>query len=239
MLLLPEIDVPVFRRTPRPELQVRFPNRYFSRVYEQVFDQLADRVIAPAAPFGLRASEAWVRAAASGLGLDDAKVNEALQLAREAIRPRWEALSDKARRHRLGFVVDPRVLPRLVDPERSFGLSMPAMLEEMGFGIDVLCYAPTGDLSYARSALQSNHVRLLPFRDANEMHALLREGEFRAVYSDRSFERRLTANGKAQFGFGDFELGFQGALRSLERLVRACCLPFYTRYARYLGPGAS
>ncbi len=239
MLLLPDIDLPVFRRTPRPPVQVRFPNRYYDRMYEQVFDRLADRVACPPAPFGLAASDAWVRTAASALDLDAAAVEETLQRAREAIRPRWEPLAAMARNLRLGFVVDPRVLPRLVDPSRSFGLSMPDMLSEMGFGIDLLCYAPEGDASYAESALRSDRIALRPFRNPGELRSLLRDVRLGAVYSDRCFERRLTSAGKAQFGFGDFELGFQGALRSLERLVRACTLPFYARYARFLGRGAS
>jgi hypothetical protein len=236
-IMLPDVDVPVCRRTPRPNLQVRFPNSYYDELYESVFRHLADRFLAPSAPFGLRASERWVRAVSAALGLDDSKASEALAGERAAIRPRWDALSEIARGLRLGFVVDPRVLPRLVDPDRSFGLSMPAMIEEMGFGVDVLCYAPDGDLSYAQRALQAEHIRLQPFCDASEMHELLSKGQFSAVYSDRSFERRLSRNGKAQFGFPDFEMGLKGALRTLERLVRACSLPFYARYARYLGRG--
>jgi len=46
--------------------------------------------------------------------------------------------------------------------------------------------------------------------------------------------KQLTRNGKGQFSFSTFEMGLQGAVRTLERLVTVCRLPFYRKYAKYL-----
>jgi Nitrogenase component 1 type Oxidoreductase len=231
--LLPHVDVEVCRRTPRPNVQVRFPNVFFDDLYERVFDELASRSIAPLAPFGFSAAENWVSQVAASLGLDtDVVSNEVCKL-REGLRPRWEAIQALARDCRVAFVVDERILPRLVDPEQSFGLSMLDMLQEMELEADVLCFAPDGDVGYAELSLSRPFVRIVPFGDRDQMHEALRDGEFNAVYSDRTYEKRLTRNGKAQFGFSDFEMGFQGALRTLERLVGACRTPFFQRNARF------
>ena len=233
-ILLPHVDVEVCRRTPRPNLQVRMPNPYYDVLYERVFDDLAPDRVSPPAPFGLAASERWLRAVGGQLSLDATVVDAVVERARDSMSERWRGLQTVARGHRLGFVVDERVLPRLTDPSRSFGLDLLEVVSEMSFGVDVLCYAPDGDISYAALGLSRPGVRRFCFRDAAELEALLAEGEFRAVYSDRMYERRLYASGKAQFGFSDFEMGFRGALRSLERILGACALPFYARYGRYL-----
>lgn len=236
-ILLPDVDVRVCLATPQPNLQVRFPNDYYQSAYDVVFDHLAPQVVTPAPPFGLAATEAWLREVASGLRLGEASTNAALARARDRIRPRWDVLAELSRDFRVGFVVDERVLPRLNDPTLSFGLSIPTMLREMGMSMVALCYAPDGDIRYAHHALDAYEIELRPFADEVGMHALLRDGEFRAVYSDRTFERRLTRHGKTHFGFADFEMGFQGALRTFERLVRVCSLPFFQRYHRYLDRG--
>ena len=69
---------------------------------------------------------------------------------------------------------------------------------------------------------------------------LLADGPFQAVYSDHHFDRRLSSAGKAQFSLQEFEKGLAGAVRTGQRLLRICRLPFYRRYARYLPaePGA-
>jgi hypothetical protein len=237
-ILLPHVDVEVCRRTPRPNLQVRLPNRYYDLLYERVFDDLAPDRMSPPAPFGVAASERWLRAVGGRLSLDDTVVGAAVERARDSMSDRWRALQSVARERRVGFVVDERVLPRLTDPSRSFGLDLLEVISEMSFGVDVLCYAPDGDMSYADAGLSRAGVRRFCFRDAAELDARLAGGEFRAVYSDRMYERRLFAYGKAQFGFSDFEMGFRGALRSFERILGACVLPFYARYGRYLADGA-
>ena len=67
----------------------------------------------------------------------------------------------------------------------------------------------------------------------------LREGEFSLVHSDRYRDRRVTTAGKVPFSIADFELGFEGSRRSLERLVHACRLPFYARYRAHLDDRAA
>ncbi|HNS99002.1 MAG TPA: nitrogenase component 1 [Polyangiaceae bacterium] len=233
-LLLPDIDVAVCRRTPKPNLQVRFPNPNYTRLYHEVFDAMADQIVTPPAPYGIDDTRQWITSIAHALSLDDSRVHEVLNSEQGAIQARWDELSAIARKNTLGFVVDQRVLPRLTDPDRSFGLSLARIVREMGFGIEVLCYAPEGDTSYARHQLSDMPVRLTPFQTPLQLQQRLREGSFRAVYSDRTLDRRLTRAGQSQFSYADFEMGLAGALRSLHRLVRACALPFYHRYASLL-----
>ncbi|MEE8424464.1 MAG: hypothetical protein V3S11_01480, partial [Elusimicrobiota bacterium] len=80
--------------------------------------------------------------------------------------------------------------------------------------------------------------RLHEFSNPKELARLLEDGPFRAVYSDIFFDERITRAGKAQFSMRHFETGAEGAVRSLERLLGVCRLPFYKRYREYLKPEA-
>ncbi|MFA5139288.1 MAG: nitrogenase component 1 [Elusimicrobiota bacterium] len=132
-----------------------------------------------------------------------------------SLDPGWEPLRREAGRHRLAFVLSPEDLPVFEQPGFQTGVPVPKMLREMGFKADVLLYGRD-------------------FKEPQELAALLRRGPWKAVYSDIFFDSRLTRAGKAQFSMRMFEPGFKGALRTLERLLDACRLPFYPRYSRYL-----
>lgn len=238
-LLLPDVDVEASRAAGSAHVQVVRPNSYFQEMYDEVFVHLASTSVTPPPPYGLSGTVRWVRAVTAALGLPDSIVSEAIETSTRALRPRWDALSSMASEHRIGFVTDGRSLPLLVDPDQLFGLPLLDVVLEMGFGVDVLHYDEAGDADAARKALGADRITVWPFRDRSELAELLRAGPFQAVYSDRLFERRLSRAGKAQIGFPDFEVGFRGALRTLERLVRRCRLPFFTRYARVFDRGAS
>jgi hypothetical protein len=109
---------------------------------------------------------------------------------------------------------------------------MMRMIEEMGFGVDILYYDPHTDGPVLGE--DNRCARLTTFRTPEDLTRLLKEGEFRAVYSDIFFDWRISAAGKARFSSKDFEMGLEGALRSLRRLLAVCRLPFYQRYGSHL-----
>jgi len=72
------------------------------------------------------------------------------------------------------------------------------------------------------------------FRAPWELARALREGDFRAVYSDIAFDWRIMRAGKARFSSKDFEMGLGGAMRTFRKLLSLCRLPFFRRYAAHL-----
>ena len=111
-----------------------------------------------------------------------------------------------------------------------------ALVEEMGFGIDLLAWAPDGEPGEAarRLAARPGVRGLSLFQDAEGLKSLLAGGAFRAVYTAIAHDHRVTEAGKAQFSMRLFEPGLAGAARTLERLLDAARLPFFERYARRL-----
>ncbi|MCR4296806.1 MAG: hypothetical protein NUW21_14830, partial [Elusimicrobia bacterium] len=132
---------------------------------------------------------------------------------------------------RLAVVGCARTLPGLF--ELRFGQGAPALpaVLEMGFGVDLLYYG-SGPVPAAPPG-----TRLAVFRTPAELARALREGEFSAVYSDVFFDDRVTRAGKSRFSSRFFEMGLEGALRGIDRLLAACRTPFYARYAAHLPGG--
>lgn len=156
--------------------------------------------------------------------------------------PDWEMLAQQAQALTLGFVVSKRSAARLADPELNYGVPILPLLQEMGFAYHILAYAPEdGDEELLKSTLQGagqNAVDVVrTFSSVEELHRMLRDSPARSFYSDYYFDHRLSAAGKSQFSLQFFELGFEGALRTFRRLIAAAKVPFFKKYARYLGGG--
>lgn len=236
--LLPEWNIPTLRRLPGAGLQVFCGAALTEKGLRQALRERVRENLAVAPPYGMAASWDCLRRIAAAAGNESAA--EGVWRERLAdLRREWEDLVRRAREYRLGFVATASVLPRLLRPRLGQDPPLLQSVLEMGFGVDVLVYSPTGRAPRLPAAQE--RLRLRTFRSRPELERLLREGEFRAVYSDIFFDWRLSAAGKAQFSCLQFEMGAAGAVRSLKRLLALCRLPFYERYAPWLGglPGRS
>lgn len=236
--IFPVIDVPALNRYLSAASQI-IP--VYLRKKESVIRALSglplETVYAPP-PYGIEGARSYAMAVARSVGKEQAAF-EVWEKYWEKHRARWEALSKEAQEHRLAFVADESTLEILLRDGFVAGIPVLKAVGEMGFGIDFLIYAPGGRLPAAAEELK----RLMWFKKAPEVHAytdpkdlarILEEGPFAAVYSDIFFDYRLTCAGKAQFSMRTFEAGVLGALRSLERLLDICRLPFYKKYSKYL-----
>jgi hypothetical protein len=205
---------------------------------------------------------AAVAATFAGLGARAAASAGAIRAAAEAaearVAPALARLRAETEGATVGFVVDERHIAKLFVPARCFGVPLMAMLRELGLGVHVFCFdaeeaAETPADPQASSTLPPyadglpacgappaaaphafGAVQISRFRDRAGLLAELRSSGVRAVYSDFFFDTRLTSSGLSQFTMADFEMGFEGARRTFERLARRVRLPFYRRYARHL-----
>jgi hypothetical protein len=238
---IPEMNFAAVSALPHAPLHVLYPNALWQSTYDQLLFESRIRAVTAPAPFGLRGTERWLAQVLAAVGSDA----DAAAIAGRASAPHraaLEAIRAEAGRHRLGFVVGAAEVHRLVDPAGTWGVPLLPVVEELGFGIDVMIRAH--DRASAHAAAKQVHALLAEpdrhsikaFADRARLAKLLAEGPFEAVYSDHLFDRRLSSAGKAQFSLQEFEKGFAGAVRTGERLLRVCRLPFYRRYARYLPP---
>jgi len=239
--LLPSLSVEALRRARRAAVLILSRDGQFETAAREVAERLCARTVRPPAPYGLAGTQAWLREVASAMGAQ--AVWEAAWSRRvEAWAGRWSELKSEAAGYRLAFILQPSQMARLSDPAYNAGVPLLPVVKEMGFGIELLVYVDSSvslpKEVEGRSGPDGRH-RLSWFRTREELEGLLRSRDFQAVYSDFFFDSRLTRSGKGQFSLASFEAGLEGALRSLDRLLGICRLPFYRRYARYLGgPGS-
>jgi hypothetical protein len=225
----------------KAELLVFRPSVIHQDLCDRLFAGVDRARIAPPAPWGWAATRAWVLEVARQVGRGEAAA-AVLDARMEVLDRRRRGLEEQAAGHALAFVLDAGQEERILDPASQTGLPILAMVRELGFPVRILVYAGR-EAAWAKSrerlaAAAHGGVEVHPFRTPDEMEALLGP-PVRAAFTEFFFDHRLSRRGLAQFSARDFEIGLEGALRSLDRLVRVASTPFYRTYAAHLARGAS
>lgn len=231
--VFPEVDFPALERLGRARWQVVCRRGSYPTKLRELLAGRPRTLVDVPAPYGVEATRRCLAAVAQASGRDE-RFEAAWAARMEAFRPRWDELRSRAAAHRLGFVVSEATLPRLMELRYGHGAPLAEMALEMGFGIDLIYFDRHGAPPRLPAGLEGARVSV--FRAPWQLESALREASCQAVYSDIVFDRRLGRAGKARFSSRDFEMGLGGARRTLERLLDACGLEFYRRYADHL-PG--
>ncbi len=238
-VFIPEMNFAAVDALPRAQVHVLFPNSLWQSIYDQLLFESRIPAVRPPAPFGVSATERWLDQTCQAAGVQA----DAAQIVRRFALPHAEelaALRVEARTHRLGLVAGADEIHLLCDPAATWGIPLVHLIEELGFGIDVMIRA--GDPKTANTAARQIHAAfadpsrhsIKAFADRARLTHLLESGPFDAVYSDHLFDTRLAAAGKAQFSLQEFEPGLAGAVRTARRLLTICRLPFFRRYRHHL-----
>jgi hypothetical protein len=237
--LLPDILPTLIEHLPGGALNVVYPNRTWQHLLDQVTSESRIPSLTLTAPFGWERSREWLHRIADRMGTH-ADLESAWSCYVEPWRARWEEFGRAAREHRVGIVVRDEEDYFLTTPAATWGVPLVGVLEEMGFGIDLLIR-----VSNPKTANENARALRATFRHP-ERHSIrafdsfaflrhrLRESRADAFLSYQFFDWRLSEAGKAAFSIQHFEMGVPGAVRTLERLLGVCQTPFYRRYSRWL-----
>ncbi|MFA6316494.1 MAG: nitrogenase component 1 [Elusimicrobiota bacterium] len=226
--LLPGWTYSGLERLPEAGLQVLSPRRDYAEVFAELAKAGGLRFVTPGSPYGLLATRAWLKGIAVA-ARRHGRFQKAFGERYAALRRAWRPLREAASGHSLGFVIPEADLPALSDAGSLGGLPLLPLVREMGFGVELFLWNPPAQGGRSASSAGPGFSR---FSTAEELDDLLSQSACSAVYSDVCHDRRLLRHGKSRFSRFDFEPGFDGALRSLSRLLRLCRLPFHRRYER-------
>lgn len=235
--LLPEVGLRLLGEYRHGILSVVYPAQFWIDTARRILMPLGPPCEILPAPYGREGSLRWFERVAA---LVNARQNARAVLDRPEEGREYAMLSRQARKHVLGVVVSQDEIFRLTDPGRCYGVPLLPMLDEMGFGLEVLVFGSHEASGAVNKALTASwgtfrDLEVASFHDPVTLSQRLRQSRCAAVYSEVFFDRRLTSAGKSQFHLGMIEPGLSGALRTLRRLLALCRWPFYRRYARYLG----
>jgi len=226
--MVPEVRLDVIRRLKRAELQIFFDSQLYRSTFRQIRGIADIRAHYTVPPYGREGSRRWLADIARELGIT-ADVDAVFVPAWAPFSAAWDQLKTRAQNHRLGFVLNRRAVELLRKPALTVGVPVLEMIQEMGFGLELLLYDDVAE----PTDLPGSQAR---FSTPDKLATLLRESRTAAFYSELYYDRRLSRTGKAQFSIADFALGLGGAVATLRRLLQICELPFYRRHGIALGP---
>ncbi|MDD5304287.1 MAG: nitrogenase component 1 [Elusimicrobia bacterium] len=229
--LFPIVDFPSIERLPKARWQVFCEKPSYTDKTLELMKASSRPVVMARAPYGVEGMRECLRSIATAAG-KEREFERAWAAKLKKFQPAWDELRREAAGHRLAFVVSEASLPRLLELRYGHGAPLATATREMGFGIDILYFDRHGEQPELPEGLRGAKVTV--FRTPSELERSLRDGLFAAVYSDIFFDWRISRAGKARFSGREFEMGLEGARRSLERLLDACRLPFYRRHAKHL-----
>ncbi|MBI2788302.1 MAG: AAA family ATPase [Elusimicrobia bacterium] len=209
-------------------LQVLSPRQDCAEVFSAFAAEGTMRFVSPAPPYGLLGTRSWLKAIDAAAG-GAPRFEKTLGPRFRALHRTWKTLRARAAKHRLGFVITEADLPSLEGARSLGGLPLLPMVREMGFGVDLLLWTPPGAAPAGPEAFAPG-TTVHRFTTPERLEELLSGLPLSAVYSDIHHDRRLLRNGKSRFSRFSFEPGFDGALRTLRRLLRICELPLHRRY---------
>lgn len=239
----PELSVLRAETFRRAALHVIWPAPPWPSLREELFGHLPVPMLVPRAPLGMEGSRTWFAAVAEALRGDQGDLAGPWQEHVGPLSERFDSLRAKVRGAGVGFVVDAKELDRLVEPTRSYGVSLLPLIAECGFVVHVLMrLASGGDSGEQRASARLRleealgpgaEMHIHPFEQREELEDLLSGDAFSMVYSELSCDDRLARHGLLGFGLDSWELGPEGAVRSLERMLRLSRWPFFARYGRF------
>lgn len=212
-------------------------------LYRDVFADLPIRTLYLAAPYGPVGTRAWLEGVTSAAGRTD-RFQALSRSIEDGLRQEWDLLVRRTPGRGIGFVVDERLARSVLEPALSYGLPLIDLLEEMGFGIHLAVYSkdlrplPVEEAFLERVAHRGRHD-VTYFADREQLGSFLRRSDVDLVYSDYTYDRRITGAGKVPFSTHVFEMGLPGAVRTLERLLTLCEMTFFAENRLYLQGEAS
>lgn len=236
-VIVPGVSEALVDALPKAALNVIRPASSWEHLYGHITSGSRLPSIRPGAPFGMEATRSWLEEICRVIGISGSE--EVFTRRFELLRDRWEALREEASGLRIGLIVRAREIHNVLEPATTWGVPIIDMLEEMGFGLDVLLmFEQPEQVRVAKRVHEAfsepDRHSIKGFDSLDRMIAQLDSMPAQAVFSHHTFDWRVTQSGKGIISLQQFEAGPEGALRTGERLVNICRTPFYRRLAPYL-----
>jgi len=238
--IFPSFDPAHIDRYMKAKIQVLRPDAFFRDIYGAFFDDLPMTTLKIDAPYGPRRTSVWLKTIAGALGRED-RFEAAWRTWWSPLEQKWESMQREAAQRTLAFILSPAQLKRFMDPRLTHSIPVTHAVDEMRFNTALLIGAgqqdPVAVVEKAKRRFTDAGLRppvfIRPFRDIGQLRDLLEKEEIDAAYSEFPFDWRLTKAGLNRFSCKSFDMGLSGAVRTLERLLRTCRMPFYRRYKKY------
>lgn len=239
-VVVPNMDWERVDAMPSAEASIYAENRWWQSLYQVFVDVMPGRHLALPTPFGWAGTREWLRRVVQHLEPAGCAASVDL-LPGAALEQAWQHEARRSQGKALGFVVDARSVACLIEPAMAWGVPLVDVACEAGFQVEIWHpravrpddLAPLLQRLRERSGLEP--PRLIAFETLRELEQGLAASKASAFFSQYQLDRRLTSAGKSRFSFSAFELGFEGAVRTVRTLNGLADRTFFAGYGRYVG----
>jgi len=237
--LIPDLSTSRIDRIPLACANIFYPNALWSDHYAYLIKDTRLKSVTPYPPYGFEGCKRFLEEVGRELGLER-QATETFDRVSARYRDEWEGLRHLASAKTVGIVVRAEETALIVDPAATFGIPVCPFLEEAGFRVEILLRAEGKyEAKKAYKTISSvfrkkDSFVIRVFNTFEGLRRLLMESCAEAFFSNHYFDWRLSEAGKARFSLQIFEMGFDGAIRTVRSLLRICDTPFYRRYKDYL-----
>lgn len=228
--LLPTFDLERLPTFTTAQVTLVMPDYRVDESFTRVRPHLCGKVLSPPAPYGVRGTIAWLQTLLAALERPALTQEQETELLGRWGTAGFRATQASGSPYRAAFIASPAYLQHDTSHIRC-GVDLPAVLSEQGFTLtlgvlpsqrgrvprlpaSVLARWRVADSGPAGAAWGN-----VVWGEAGETpEGLIARCAAPLVYSEWECDDRVLAAGMMPFSYADFEMGFGGALRTLERM---------------------
>jgi len=238
LMLSPEINLTSLEYFHKARLHVINSFEIYRTLFNDILKKINVDSLVIAPPYGIMQTIKWLESIGGYFGVSTDKSRKWNEYYNEKMAE-WEILTKKAGEFSLGFVLSRQDVELIANPAKyPFGVPLLCCLEEMGFRINILIISQEDFDNQKKSIMD-----ILVYKDKHKIELLnnpediegwISETDCNCVYSDFRHDTRIIASGKTSFSVCIFEKGFDGAIRSLKKILKFCEIDFFSKYQRYI-----
>lgn len=219
---LPDMDVQALDSFGNAGACIAMPGAHRRNVYEAVSHASGLPLHDPPGPYGIAGTMNWLEHVCELAGARDGAIERVATragLARQTVT----GLAARCRGVRVLFVLNGGDVHLPDTPDVTLGIPVLTVLKEAGLPLQCVYIADVADTTSdftleLRTRYGYEDVRIV--KTQRELHQILATRPAQLVYSDLSFDDRVLRHGMNTFCLQEFEMGLDGAARTVKRLLR-------------------
>ena len=206
------------------------PNVYYEPYVELLPDEVRERTVTFAAPFGFERTGQWLSDVASMFGRGE-RGRAVIANHRAMNGPPWRTLRHQAADRRVAITLGRSEVDSFLDPRYSGGIDLTEVITEAGFSLDIV--VPDQPI-VARVTTAAPSADVFAVAGEDEWRALAKARGWQSAFSNVLYETRLQSIGVGRFSIADFSVGYEGTINMATRILATCRSTFNKKYSKYL-----
>lgn len=238
-VVIPDVSIRTLKRYFNGGIDVLKPNALWSHLYIQLNSASQHKYFSIDAPYGFDGTVNWIIEISKVLGSNVSK-EEIQRKIKSDIVDEYNKLREAMASIGIIFIVRKDEAQYLTDSAKSWGMPLIKFFKEMGSRIEVFIKAK--NLEEAKTAAAPlfnvfsdyNNYEIRYFDSFDIMMRLIRNSRSQLVFTNHSNDWRITSAGKNPISLIDFEVGFEGAVYTMNNILNLSKNEFFKRYSKYL-----